>query len=969
MNRHICSLAIIVAASLPAKAVAQDARRYDIAEQDIAGALRAFAAVSGRDVSADSALIAGKRSRAVRGTLTADQALAVLLAGSGLRAEQVAGVFIVRRAPDPAAAEAGDNAIVVTGTRIRGAGPVGSAVTALDRDDIERSGYATTQDIAQTIPQNFGGAPNEATAAISLDPLSARNLAGASTLNLRGLGAGSTLVLINGDRPPLGGFGGLFSDISVIPASAVERIEVIADGASAIYGSDAVAGVVNIIPRTRFDGIEAGLRFATADGDSEDYVASLVAGKRWSSGHVVVAYEFYRRTALAAADRSYVTDDLTRFGGPDLRDSYANPGTILAGGRTFAIPAGQDGTGLRPSDLAADQANRGDGWALTDILPRQTRHSLYAFARQELSSTVSVYAQGLYASRRSAQRLRTSINMPHSVPVSNPFYVDPIGSAQPILVQYDFGRDLGRERNRGSVDAVGLTLGTAVTFGDWSIDVRGNHGRQDETSRLQNRVNSARLAVALADPDSATAYNLFGDGPNTNPATIDFTRGSSRFESRARVWSAALRADGPLVSLPAGDVRAAIGTEYRRERYQGGSGISDTRTLLPVRNPNAVLPGPRKITALYGELLVPLAGDGFNLPGLRRLDLSAALRSEHYNDVGTTTNPKFGLLWEPVSGLRLRGTWSTSFRAPAIDNLRLDPASVFAFAFTIPDPASPTGRSNVLVQGGNDPDLGPERATSWTLGADIEPVQLRGFRAGLTYYNIVYRDRISSPGANLFNFLVNRDIFDGIIEDNPSPAAVAAIFASPGFLNPFILTPDAITASIDARLQNLSVVRQSGLDVSLDYDFDLLGGRASLGASGTYIFRIDQAITDTAPSRDVVDVLGNPVDLRVRGRAGWSNASWTVSAFVNYLDSYTNLTNVTPERVRSATTVDAQLAYRIPAATGLLSGLRVAISATNIFDRRPPYAAYNLGIVATGYDPDNASPLGRVVSLQLTKSW
>jgi outer membrane receptor protein involved in Fe transport len=120
---------------------------------------------------------------------------------------------------------------------------------------------------------------------------------------------------------------------------------------------------------------------------------------------------------------------------------------------------------------------------------------------------------------------------------------------------------------------------------------------------------------------------------------------------------------------------------------------------------------------------------------------------------------------------------------------------------------------------------------------------------------------------------------------------------------------------------------------------------------------------------NVVEILVNPVDLRIRGRASWTAGAWAASVFVNYLDSYTNLTNVEPEKVDSSTTLDAQLSYRLPPGRGPLSGLRVALGATNLFDADPPYAAYNLGLVVAGFDPDNASPLGRVVSLTVTKSW
>jgi outer membrane receptor protein involved in Fe transport len=957
-----------------AAAQAQATKDFDLPAQDLALTLRAIARQSGKEILFAAEIVEGHRAPPVKGRFTAEGAVRAALAGTDLVAEVRAGALLVRRRePDSvgqqAAPAAPDSLVTVTGTRIRGAAPVGSSVIRITRSDMERSGYATTQDIAQTIPQNFGGAPNEATGAISLDPNSSRNTGAGSSLNLRGLGNASTLLLLNGDRPPLGGFGGVFADVSMIPAVAIERIEVIADGASAIYGSDAVAGVVNIVPRLSFKGAESNFRIGTADGDSEDMVASQILGTQWRSGRAILAYEFYRRDALAAGDRSYITDDLRRFGGPDLRGDYANPGTILAGGQTFAIPAGQDGRHLQPGDLVAGTVNLGDSWSMVDILPAQTRHSLFAAARQTVAPHIDLYAQALYSSRAFSQHERTAADAPQTVPTSNPFYVDPIGTHQPVQLLYDFGPDLGRERRTGNVRALGATLGVQAGLGRWSLDLRGNYGRQTETSKLLNRVNSARLAVALADPDPATAYDLFGDGPATNPRTIDFVRGSTVSRNRARVWSLSARADGPLAELPGGTLRVALGGEYRNELYAGAPGLSDTATLEPVVRPPTPLPGPRRIRAFYGEILLPVFGGDFVLPGFERLDLSAALRTEHYSDFGSTTNPKIGFAWQPLRGLRLRGTYGRSFRAPAIDNLRQDAGAILLFAFTIPDPQSPTGSSNVLVRRGNDPNLQPEKATSWTLGADLEPRLLPGLRASLTYYNIDYRDRITSPAANLFNFLVNRDVYRGIIEDNPSPQTIAAFYSSPYFVNPLGIAPDTIVATVDARLQNLSVVKQSGLDLDLGYRFRAFGGDAEVGASGAYIFRIDQAITPDAPVTNVVDILGNPVDLRLRGRASWTNDRWAASLFVNYLDSYTNLTNPEPEKVDSWTTLDAQLSYRFKQQKGPLAGLRLALSATNLLDTDPPYAAYNLGLVVSGFDPDNASPLGRVVSFTATKTW
>jgi iron complex outermembrane receptor protein len=966
-------MTMMVLASPTAEGQANEARDYDLPAQDLGPALRQVAELTGRQIVAATEVVAGVRAPALKGRFNPDDAVAELVRGSGLHAAAVGRALIIQRLSETVgAAEAGEaSEVLVTGSRIRGHGPVGSAVTTIDRKAMDRSGYATTQQIAQSIPQNFGGGPNDATSAGgTLSQTAAMNTAAGSSINLRGLGASSTLVLLNGDRPPLGGFAGAFSDVSMIPASAVERIEIVADGASAIYGSDAVAGVVNIIPRLDFRGAETMVRFGTADGDSQEYQASQLFGTAWSGGHAMIAYEFYERTRLAAADRAFATDDLRPFGGVDHRGGYASPGTIVAGGRTFGIPAGQSGVGLTAAQLLPGTVNPGDSWNGADLLPEQRRHSVFAAVSQDLGDGIRAYARGLVTVRTFDQAIRPTADALRTVPVTNPFYVDPIGTHQPVRVQYSFVRDLGNERSEGIASAYGGTAGLEAHAGSWVIDAHGTWGRQYERATLVNRLNTARLAVALADTDPATAYNLFGDGPSTNPATIDRVRGSTRSGNSGIVWSGTLRADGPLVGLPAGDARLAVGGDYREDRYADHATLADTTSLTPQLVPAIALLKARRVKAAYAELLVPVFGGDATLPGFHRLDLSAAVRTEHYSDFGETTNPRLGLSWEPVAGLTLRASYGKSFRAPSFDDLRQDPGSQLIFAYSIPDPRSPTGESNVVVLRGNDPRLRPERATTWTLGADFKPAAVPGLHAGITWFNIDYRDRIDTPAAQLFNFLVNRSTYAAVIEANPSPARIAALYADPTFINPLgIAETDGFAAVVDARLQNLSVVRQSGLDLDAGYSFGAFGGTAEIGGSGTYIFRIRQGLTPDAPTTNVVDTIGNPVDFKARARASWSSDTLGAALFVNYVDGYTNNLNDAPEHVDAWTTVDLQLSYRFGADHGGLKGLRVALNASNLFDRDPPYAAYYLGLTTMGYDPENASPLGRVMSLQVTKSW
>lgn len=973
MRQHIIAAALVWALA-PAQVMAQAndrAQPFDISAQDLATALRLFAAASGREVIASTAAVRGKRSGAVKGVLSSEQAIALLLAGTSLRFETVDGAFVIRpimTADDSAPGMAGGADIVVTGTRIRGAAPVGTSVITLDRSDIERSGYSTTQTLVQAIPQNFGGGPNEANVGFTNRGNASANIAYGSSANLRGLGTSSTLVLINGNRPALGGIFGAFADLSLIPSSAVERIEVLPDGASALYGSDAVAGVVNVVLRNRFSGAETLLRYGTADGDFDEVQAGQIVGKEWRTGHLTLAYEYQRRGRLSADDRAFATEDLRPFGGNDYRRSFSNPGTIIAAdGREFGIPRDQNGVGLAPGQLSAGP-NLADSRAGTDLLPRQVRHSAYAAFTKQLDERLSLTAELLFAERRFNIRYLPDNFGNVTVPQTNPFYVDPIGTGEPVMVNYDFRGDLGPEILHGRVRGITASLGLERRIGPWLAVLRTSYGVQTEFSRYDNLPNYFRLGEALADADPATAFNLFGDGSFTSPVTIDRVRGFYQARGQFRVWSTSARADGPVFALPAGDAKLAIGLEYRTEENMFAA-LDDEFTPEPVPLPTPGLPATRRVSAAYAELLLPLFGETAAAPGLRRLDLSLAARIEDYRDLGTTTNPRVGVTWEPFAGLRVRGTYGTSFRAPGFQEIRRGPGTSAVFAQPLLDPLASGGMTNALVRVGNSPDIGPEKARTWTAGFELRPEIAPGLHVQATYFDVRYRDRIATIAADYFNFLANRDVYSAVIDEAPSAAAIQTLYAEPGFNNPFGIAPGDIGVIIDARTQNLSLVHQNGIDFAADYTVGLLGGEARLGLAGSYLFRIRQKLTPGAPSIDVLDRVGSPVALRLRGEAGFSRGGIELSSFVNHVGGYTNQTVTPARKVASWTTVDLQLAYRFPETGRALAGTRIALSISNLFDRPPPFVENFTGLSASGFDPEKASPIGRMISLQLVKQW
>jgi iron complex outermembrane receptor protein len=968
-NHRMIALGALAAAICVAPTIAQARKlqHFDIAAQPLNDAITSFGVASGHDILAPSDILEGKQSQPLSGDYSLDQALKTLLRGSGLHADLVHKTFVIR--PDRTVSDtvSGDNAeLVVTGTRIRGGAPTGSPVVVIDRTDLDRSGRTTVADMMQTIPQNFGGGQNEATVGTSIRNGANENTAFGSSVNLRGLGAASTLILFDGLRPPLAGANGTFADISLVPASALDRIELLTDGASAIYGSDAVAGVVNFRFRNRFEGIETRFRAATADGDFSDVGGSAIVGKRWATGGFVLAGDYSHRQRLSATDRSFVTEDLRPFGGPDNRSNYGTPGTIIAAdGQIFGIPMGQNGTALTANQLLPGQQNRSDQQKRFDILPDQRILSAYLSADQDLGGGASLFVRGLIARRQFRANKAQYGQSTVTVPVTNAFYVDPIGTHQPIDVQYDFQSDFGPEGTEGAVSALSTVAGITGLISNWHYEIAGMYGREIETNHNTNIINTSRLTTALADSNPATAFNVFGQGGSTNPATIAAIRGGYDTRSRAQTWGGSLRIDGTLLDLPAGPAKLAFGVERRDDRllYDITTDIGPTVDTSTING----LPGHRTVSAAYGELLLPLLSNTMAhwFPGT--LDLSLAGRIERYSDVGRTTNPKFGVSWKPVSGLTFRGSYGTSFRAPYFRELVGSGQNLF-FTFVLPNPASPTASTSVIAQFGFPDNLGPERARTTTLGFDLQPSFLPGLTSSVSWFRIDYRDRIATASLDLFNYFNRRDIYGGLIQDSPSAATIAALYASPQFRNPFNIAASSIGAIVNGYTMNLSRVVIQGLDFDIGYTHPLLAGTASIGVAGTRIFHVDQQVTSNGGSSDVVGMLGSLVKLRMTGRVDWLKDGFNLGGAVNYTQGYTNQTVSPAEAVRAYTTLDLHAGIAIPT-NGEKRQMRLQLAATNVFDCNPPYVLNVTASSTLGYDPEQASPVGRTISVQAIIGW
>jgi iron complex outermembrane receptor protein len=839
--------------------------------------------------------------------------------------------------------------IVVTGSHIRGAEAAGSKVIVIDKDDIEKSGYARISDILSTVTQNFQGVGET-----SFNQAGANNLNYGSEVQLRGLGPGTTLTLVNGQRQASAGLVGQFVDISSIPASAIERIEILADGASALYGSDAIGGAVNVILRKDFDGFETRVRGSTAAGDvANGLQLGQLWGHTWSTGHVLVGYQYDRRDSLPASSRSIsaANNNFASFGGTDYQTSYgSNPGEILdpvTYQPVAAIPKGQNGTNLTAGQLLPGVVRYADFVTNQDILPRQETHSAFFSASQTLVDGWELALDARYTTR-GVRAMAPNEQEDVVVPTTNAFN----RMNAPVVVAYDFTDDLGPGSNYGTTDT--FTASPSITGAlprGWQLTLSGNYSHELDAIHTDFGVNSSALTAALADSNPATALNVFGDGSNTNPATLALLRTTNFAHSTSTTSSADAIADGPLFEAPAGPAKLAVGADYRIETE------STDGSSLYVTEPSRV---SRDVSAVFSEFSVPLLGRD---SAVGSLDLSAAGRYDHYSDVGDTFNPKMGLTWRPTRDVGLRGTWGTSFRAPPFSDTAAYSLPT-AGAIPVRDPLSAAGFTRALVEFGSGPPLSPEKAHVWTTGIDITPTALKGLSLAFTYWNIHYQNKISTPGT-FANFLTQAEIYAPFITRAPTQAQINAACDTPN--QQFVIgsCTGAFGAILDDRLQNLSSVLTSGLDADLNYSLPTPAGTWGFRLNGTYTFDYKTQLVATAPVFDVVNTFENPLKLRLAGHISWSLARYFAQTSVNYSGSYLD-PNFTPDLpISSWTTVDLTLGYRIDDTHSWLNKTKVYLSATNLFNRQPPFANEYL----YGYDPANASLIGRQLSLQVIKGW
>ncbi len=412
---------------------------------------------------------------------------------------------------------------------------------------------------------------------------------------------------------------------------------------------------------------------------------------------------------------------------------------------------------------------------------------------------------------------------------------------------------------------------------------------------------------------------------------------------------------GPVVELLGRSVRAAIGGEYREEQREL-TGFGDGVKPFDVT---------RDIRSAFVELQIPLADT---------LEVSAAVRRDDYSDFGGTTNPKLGIAWTPLEGVRVRGTYSTSFRALSLKDMH-GQVSAGLYRY-VTDSTNPTGRSLALFVNGNpSASVRPEESENYTFGIDFSPAAVAGLTLGLTYFSVDYDDKLANPSQAVTN-LLNLDLPDTqpYFVRNPSVSEVEAVLASVNGVGSFTgmtHTADQVEVIIDNRYTNLSVAKVRGLDLDARWSFPALGGELTVSNRSTIGLDHLTAISASAPEVERVGSAFFPA--KFRSRLG-ASARWSVmraGLTVDYVSRFEDKRYVPTTDVASWTTVDANIGASFANWSGVLSGVEAEFVVRNLFDKDPPYVRPYAS--APGdyplYDPTNASVVGRMLSLQVTKSW
>lgn len=890
--------------------------------------------------------------------------------------------------------------IVVTGTLVRGIAPAGTNVVSVSQEQIASLGATTTTQVLQSIPQ-MGDFAN-----LTSSPQPVGNQQTTNRPSLRGglpgfnsSGGSTTLVLLDGHRIVGMGIGSTAPDPDIIPPGALRRVEVVTDGGSAIYGSDAVAGVLNFITRKDFNGLETDLNYGLGD-KYHRASANVTFGHKWDSGSFYLSYGYAGHDQITGRDRDYIKQPLVASGfaagGPQYITSLScAQGNVVANNQVYALPYGSD-------KAVAGTANQCDLSDAGILFPKEQRHSVMAGLKQQLNDAISVDLQAFYTNRKT--EFYGGGGSPTSVTVtaSNPFFAAHQvngESSQTVYLQVPQGsHPYGQEIN---LEAFGVTgTLTAKLNSNWQLRVLGAHS--ESLTRSQSwGFNSDALTNALSISDPNYAFNPYNPSA-TNPATLAAITNYGTFGRAAQALdNIRTIIDGELLHLPAGGVKLAAGLEYSLENYrpQGGDTVLGAQntgyaggsvggySIVPAVDPLVRYNLSRNVKSAFGEMVIPVISDANAITGIRELTISVAGRYDKYSDVGDTFNPKVGVTWRPVQSIRIRGAWGTSFNAPSLaDTASAAPTKasytypLAYLPFLMPPqsmvdagkfPAA-NGMQTILVLTGNDPDIKPQTAKTYSFGTDVQPTFIPGLKLSATYWGIDFKNVISTPPITVQGLMYGS--YSRLFTFNPSAAQEAAAIASTQTKsatgNRCYLASDCVYAILKFYKTNLGDFRMNGIDFSADYDIPTGFGAIGIGTAGTYETRRESRASANVGWVNEFNTGGETPRFRIRtyvsaqlgklySKATWSHRSgYSLPEAVGY---------PAQNSVSGFDLLDLYFRYDLKA-SGALRNTSISLNIDNVFNQSPP--EYR-GVASLGGLQGfvNGFTVGRIAQIGLKKTF
>jgi iron complex outermembrane receptor protein len=880
-------------------------------------------------------------------------ALAQVL-GIGL-ATSVASLPVM--AQQPAAKER----IEVTGSNIKRVEGEGALpVTVITREEIEKTGATTAMELLQLVSSNTSSGN------VSIANVIGSTTFSGQTASLRGLGGGRTLVLINGKR--VNGFAGEIQgvqgvNLAVIPFAAIDRVEILKDGASAVYGSDAIGGVINFILRSDYRGAEASVWYGaptrTGGGTQEKYAASAGFGDLSRDRYnFFLAASYDKNKHLEQKDRDFsrssINFDLGLFGG----SSNTFPGRITTG--AIGVP-GQPN--CAPSVFVPELGNcyyDPSADTGTQMIPDQKTTNIFASGKFQITSNWQAYGTALYSKDENNFQIQPvpisnlfsygpNGDIPATITIrpTSPFYPTALAAShgvagQPLNVRYR-AYEAGHRNTTDTNEGGQVVAGIKGSWGRWDVDAAYTYaeGKTKEAlnggfplySRILPLLNSGRV-------------NLFGFNTPAIQQELQATNYIGEvFSGKSTSQSVQGKISGEIMSLPAGSLAIAIGGEARKEKLtQTPAPVLATGDLTGFGGNILPVSGDRDVNAIYGEV---------NIPILKTLEANLAVRTDDYSDFGRTTNPKASLRWQPTRDVLLRSSYGKGFLAPSLYQLFTPNISgVSAPGTTDPIRCPVTHDTGLdcatqfpIIFGGNKA-LKPEKSEQATFGIVFEPTNEWSFSAD--YFKIRLKNTITN-GLPVATILGDLGQYGNLITRGP---------ADPAFPN----LPGRITGILQTYI-NLGSQHLEGMDLEAHFKAPRGAyGRFRLDVSGTYYIRYDSQNLDGSYSGFVSNQFGavsTGVVPRYKQYAAvtWDSGPWTATLANTYQSGYVDVSTDGNDNLRRASSMslwDLQGSF-----TGF-KGLTLTLGVKNVLDTNPPQTNQQNSF-QVGFDPSYYDPRARFV--------